>query len=119
MKKTVIWFVLVTLAQFVGTSNAQSNADIASQFSGMWRLVSNPQRLSDGTIRQSANNVGYAFFDASATHMCFLSMNPKRAVWKSDNAPAPEEALAAVRGFGAYCAILEIHPKEGFMDRRY
>ena len=119
MKKTVVCSALLTLAQFAGTSSAQSRADIAAQFSGMWRLVSNPQHLADGSIRQGANNVGYAFFDASATHMCFLSMNPKRAAWKSDAAPAPDEALAAFRGFGAYCAILEIHTKEGFMDRRY
>jgi hypothetical protein len=119
MKKTIACSVLLTLAQFAATSSAQSRADIAAQFSGMWRLVSNPQRLADGTTRQGANNVGYAFFDASATHMCFLSMNPKRTAWRSDAAPAPEEALAAVRGFGAYCAILEIHTKEGFMDRRY
>jgi hypothetical protein len=119
MKKITVCSVLLGFAQFGGTSSAQSRADIAAQFSGMWRLVSNPQRLADGTIRQGANNVGYAFFDASATHMCFLSMNPKRTAWRSDSVPAPEEALAAVRGFGAYCAILDIHTKEGFMDRRY
>jgi hypothetical protein len=119
MKKTIVCSVFLTLTQFAGTSSAQPQADVAVQFSGMWRLISNPQRLADGTTRQGANNVGYAFFDATATHMCFLSMNPKRTAWKSDAAPAPEEALAAVRGFGAYCATIEIHTKDGFMDRRY
>jgi hypothetical protein len=53
-------------------SRAQSQEDIAKRFAGMWRLVSNPQRLVDGTTREGSNSVGYAFFDANAGHMCFL-----------------------------------------------
>lgn len=98
-------------------AHGQDNA--AKQFAGMWRLVGNPQRLADGTTRQSANTVGYAFFDSNATHMCFITMNPNRPAWKSGNTPTPEEAVTALRGFGAYCATLEIHEKEGFMLRRY
>ena len=33
--------------------------------------------------------------------------------------PTPEEGLSAIRGFGAYCATVEIHPKEGFIVRQY
>ena len=51
--------------------------------------------------------------------MCFLIMNPNRPAWKSEAAPTPEEGLTALRGINAYCATLEIHAKEGFMDRRY
>lgn len=91
---------------------------VAKQLAGMWRLVGNPSRLADGTTREGSNTVGYAFFDAGATHMCFLSMNPNRPRWKS-NAATPDEAQAALRGFGAYCATLEIHAKEGYMDRHY
>ena len=29
------------------------------------------------------------------------------------------EGLSAITGFGAYCATIEIHAKEGFMVRRY
>jgi hypothetical protein len=119
MKKTAIWYILLALGQFNSTSRAQSQEDIAKQFAGMWRLVGNPQRLVDGTTRQGSNSVGYAFFDANAGHMCFLSMNPNRPPWKSETAPAPEEALSAIKGFGAYCATLEIHAKEGFMIRHY
>lgn len=50
--------------------------------------------------------------------MCFLSMNPDRPKWKSER-PTAEEGLSATRGFGAYCAIIEIHAKEGFMVRHY
>jgi hypothetical protein len=119
MKKTVAWSILLVLGQFNGTSLGQSQDDIAKQFAGMWRLVSNPQRLVDGTAREGSNNVGYAFFDAHAGRMCFLSMNPNRPQWKSEATPTGEEALSAIRGFGAYCAIIEIHAKEGFMLRHY
>jgi hypothetical protein len=123
MKTTIIWSVLLAAVELIGTlsgqsQQAQSRDEIARQLAGMWRLAGNPQRLADGTTREGANSVGYAFFDANAGHMCFLSMNPDRPRWKS-GAPAPEEAVAAIRGFGAYCATLEIHAKEGFMVRHY
>jgi len=124
MKTTVIWSVLLVFAQLTGTLPAQaqrgqSRDDIAKQFAGMWRLVSNPQRLTDGTTREGSNSVGYAFFDPNAGHMCFLSMNPDRARWKSETTATPEEASSTIRGFGAYCATIEIHAKEGFMVRHY
>ena len=117
MKKTVICSIILVLVQLSSTSRAQSQENSAKQLAGMWRLVSNPQRLADGTTRQGSNTVGYAFFDADVSHMCFLSMNPSRPLWKSESAPTPEEGLSAVRGFGAYCATIEIHAKEGFMVR--
>ena len=119
MKKTAIWSVLLALGQLNSTSRAQSQEDIAKQLAGMWRLVSNPQRLVDGTTREGSNSVGYAFFDANAGHMCFLSMNPSRPRWKSETTQTPEEGLSAIRGFGAYCATIEIHAREGFMVRHY
>ena len=119
MKKAVIWSTLLTLGQINSTSPAQSQEDIAKQFAGMWRLVSNPQRLVDGTTREGSNSVGYAFFDANLRHMCFLSMNPNRPQWKSEAAPTPEEGLSAIRGFGGYCATIETHAREGYMVRHY
>jgi Lipocalin-like domain len=119
MKKTVILSILLIIGQLSSTSRAQSQPDIAKRLAGMWRLVSNPQRLADGTTREGANSVGYAFFDANASHMCFLSMNPNRPRWKSETMPTPEEGLSAIRGLGAYCATIEIHAKEGFMIRHY
>jgi Lipocalin-like domain len=119
MKKTVICSLLLILGQLSSTSRAQPQDDIAKRLAGMWRLVSNPQRLVDGTTREGPNTVGYAFFDANASHMCFLSMNPSRPRWKSETAPTPEEGLSAIRGIGAYCATIEIHAKEGFTVRHY
>ena len=116
--KTTIASILLVLIQLSGQSRAQSTDDVARQLAGMWRLVSNPTQLADGTTRQGSN-IGFAFFDASGRHMCFLTMNPDRPSWKSETAPTPEEGLTALRGINAYCATLEIHAKEGFMDRRY
>ena len=116
--KTTIASLLLLLTQLSGQSRAQSTDDVARQLAGMWRLVSNPTQLADGTTRQGSN-IGYAFFDASGRHMCYLTMNPDRPSWKSETAPTPEEGLAALRGINAYCATLEIHANEGFMDRRY
>ena len=113
-----MWSILLMLTVLSSQSVAQSTDDVARQLSGMWRLVSNPQRLADGTTRQGTN-IGYAFIDTAGSHMCFLSMAPNRPVWKSETAPTPEEGLAALRGINAYCATLEINAKEGFMDRRY
>jgi hypothetical protein len=121
MKRTIMWSVLLILTLLSSRSEAQSTDDVARQLSGMWRLVSNPQRLADGTTRQGTNgvpNIGYAFFDATGSHMCFLMMTPNRPVWAGAT-PTPEEGLAALRGINTYCATLEIHAKEGFMDRRY
>jgi hypothetical protein len=121
MKRTIMWSVLLMLTLVSSRPEAQSTDDVARQLSGMWRLVSNPQLLADGTTRQGTNgvpNIGYAFFDATGSHMCFLMMTPNRPVW-AGAAPTPEEGLAALRGINAYCATLEIHAKEGFMDRRY
>ena len=118
MKTTVIWSLLMLSGSLTAMARAQSRDDIAKQFAGMWRLVSNPTRLADGTTRPGTNTLGYAFFDFNGDHMCFLSMNPDRPKWKSER-PTAEEGLSAIRGFGAYCAIIEIHAKEGFMVRHY
>ncbi len=119
MKKTAVWSILLALGQFNSTSRGQSQDEIAKQFAGMWRLVSNPQRLADGTTRQGSNSVAYVMFDTDAGHMCFVSMDPSRPRWKSETAPTPEERLSGAKGFGAYCATIEIHAKEGFLVRHY
>jgi hypothetical protein len=119
MKKIVAWSVLLVVGQVGGTLRAQSRDDIARQFAGMWRLTSTQQRMADGTTRQSTSNTAYVVFDTDAGHMCYLSMNPNRPQWKAESAPTAEEALSAIKGFGAYCATVEIHAKEGFIVRRY
>ena len=119
MKKTVTLSIFLVLGQLNSTSRAQSQDDIAKQFAGMWRLVSNPQRLADGTTRQGSNSIAYVMFDTDAGHMCFVRMDPNRPRWKSETAPTPEERLSATTGFGAYCATVEIHAKEGFILRHY
>ncbi|HWE49396.1 MAG TPA: lipocalin-like domain-containing protein [Bryobacteraceae bacterium] len=117
-RRTIVWSVLLFAGPFAAAVSAQSHDDVAKKLAGMWRLVANPQRMADGTTKAGSNTVGYAFFDAAAGHMCFLSMNPDRPKWKSGR-PTPEEAVSAIGGIGAYCATLEIHPQEGFMIRHY
>ena len=98
-------------------SSAQSQDDAGKQFVGMWRLVSRPQRLADGTTRQSPQSVAY-FVYTETGHMCFLSMDPNRPRWESAASPTPEEQLSAAKGFNAYCAAVEMHAKEGFIVQR-
>jgi hypothetical protein len=119
MKKLVALSVFLFFVPLANTLHAQSREDIAKQLAGMWRLVSNPQRLADGTTRQGQNSVAYAFFDVNASHMCFVSMNPNRPRWQSETAPTAEEGLSAIKGFGAYCGTVEIHAAEGFIVRKY
>ncbi len=119
MKPAIAGIFVFVLGQFGGTVRAQSQHDIAKRFAGTWRLVSNPQRFADGTTRENSNSVAYAMFDSDASHMCFISMNPKRPPWKSETTPTPEDALSAIKGFGAYCGTVEIHAKEGFIVRTY
>jgi len=120
VNKAIACVVILILTQLSTEVRGQSNGgDAARQLAGMWRLVSNPQRLDDGTTRQGANSTGYAFFDATGHHMCFMAMNPKRATWKNEASPTPEEGLAALRGINSYCATIEINARDGFMDRRY
>jgi hypothetical protein len=111
MSKTAALCALLVLGSL---SSAQSQDDAARQFVGMWRLVSRPQRLADGTTRQNPQGVAY-FIYTDTGHMCFLSMNPNRPRWRSATSPTQEEELSAARGFNAYCAAIEMHAKEGFI----
>ena len=45
--------------------------------------------------------------------------DPDRPTWKSAAGPTPEEAVTTLRGVNSYCATLEVHATEGFMDRHY
>jgi len=116
MKGKITLTVVVVLGALSSTSYAQSQDDIAKQFVGMWRLVSWPQRLADGTMRQNPLSVGYIIY-TDTNHMCYVSMNPNRPKWNSARAPTESEALSAMgnTGFSAYCATVEIHANEGFV----
>jgi hypothetical protein len=97
-------------------SHAQSDDAIATQFVGIWRLVSWSQRLADGTTRQSPLSVGYIIY-TDTNRMCYVSMAPNRPAWKSETAPTESEALSGMGNpaFYAYCAGVEVHPIEGFV----
>jgi hypothetical protein len=99
------------LASF-GIGHARGDDDLA-QFIGMWRLVSWEQRLADGTTRQAPNSVGYIVY-TDVGRMCYVGMNPNRPKWKSLT-PTESEALSGIVGMGAYCALVELHAREGFV----
>jgi hypothetical protein len=124
MKHTLLGYGILSLCMvglflLVGTpfethAQPQDDVSIAKQFVGMWRLVSWPQRLADGTTRQNPIRIAYIIYTDTG-YMCFVGMNQNRPRWKSETAPTPEEALSGITGFGAYCSTVEIHAKEGFV----
>jgi hypothetical protein len=119
MNKIAALSFLIAMSPLLNTSLAQSPVDtgkddVGKRFVGMWRLVSHPQRLADGTTRQSPQSVARIVITDTG-HMCFVGMDPNRPGRKSPGAPTPEEALQEVRGFAAYCAAVELHAKEGFI----
>ena len=113
--------VVVGLLVFGSTSvemKAQSPEDVAMamKFVGMWRQVSRPERLTDGTTRQNPQTAAYIVYtDTAPVHMCFVAMDPNRPKWKSPSTPTAEEQISAVEGLSAYCSTVEIHAKEGFV----
>ena len=114
-----IW--LTHAARFDVQAQSQDDAAIARQFVGMWRLVSWPQRLADGTTRQNPQSAGYIIYTDTG-RMCYVSMNPNRPKWNLEGrvsargyTPTAEEAISGITGLGAYCATVEIHAREGFV----
>jgi hypothetical protein len=105
---------LVTVAQ--RNQPPSDDAGLMKSFVGMWRLVSWPERLSDGTTKQNPEGAAYLIYTNSG-HMCFVAMNPKRPKWKSQTSPTAEEMASALSndGFYAYCGKVEVHAKEGFV----
>ena len=101
------------LGMFSGAPQAQSGDSVAKQFIGMWRLVSRPQKLTDGTTRQYPISVGYIIYTDTG-RMCYVAMDPSRPKWASDT-PTSAEALSGMNGLGAYCATVEVHAAEGFV----
>src|SRR5579862_2610940 len=101
-------------------THAQTNDDAATakQFVGMWRLVSWPERLADGTMRQNPTSMAYIIYTDNS-HMCAVGMNPNRPKWKSAMAPMPQEVVFGLPsdyfGFFGYCSSVEVHAKEGFV----
>jgi hypothetical protein len=103
---------------------SQDDSSVAKQFIGMWRLVSWPQRLADGTINQNPLSTGYIIYtDTSPVHMCYVGMDPNRPKWglrgknpfSGGYAPTSEEVATAFRGSAGYCSTVEVHAQEGFV----
>ena len=120
MNATSALTFLLVIGGLFGTpsrASAQSEDSVAKQFVGMWRLVSQPQRMADGSTKQDPKSAAYIIYTDTG-HMCYVAMDPNRPKWNSAGSPTPQEALTGVAGFGAYCASVEIHAKEGFVIHR-
>lgn len=116
MIRNVTLAVVLVFGALSSPSRAQSQGDVAKQFLGMWRLVSWPQRLADGTTRQDPRGVAYIIY-TDTNYMCSVGMAPDRPRWQSEVAPTAAEALSAMGGAGlyAYCARVEVHAAEGYV----
>jgi len=99
-------------------AQSQDDAAIARQFVGMWRLVSWPQRLADGTWRSNPTygpgGVGYLIY-TEANRMCAMVMDPSRPLWNSESSPTEAELRSAMNGLTAYCGTYEVNAAEGFV----
>lgn len=116
MIRNVALAVVLIFDLLMSPSRAQFQNDVAKQFVGMWRLVSWPQRLADGTTRQDPRSVAYIIY-TDTSHMCSVGMAPDRPRWQSESRPTAAEALSAMGGAGlyAYCARVEVHAAQGFV----
>ena len=105
---------LVAVAQ--RNQESRDDAALMKKLVGMWRLVSWPERQSDGTTQQNPESAAYLIYTDSG-HMCFVAMNPNRPRWKSQASPTAEEMASALSngGFYAYCGTVEVHGQEGFV----
>ncbi|MEO8681653.1 MAG: lipocalin-like domain-containing protein [Vicinamibacterales bacterium] len=95
-------------------SDTQTDATIAGQFLGMWRLVSWNQRAADGTNRPGQTDAGYLIY-TDVNRMCAVMMDSKRPKWPSGAPATVDDAMARFSGFISYCAAVELHAAEGFI----
>ena len=93
---------------------SQATEGVERQFVGTWELASREHRLVDGTSVQDPRSTGCLIYGDTG-YGCYVSMDPDRADWATRSSPTPSEALETLIGFGAYCARVEIHAREGFV----
>jgi hypothetical protein len=108
-----------TLAALAALLTAQlaaqvAHAEIPPEFLGMWRLVSYVQRYADGTEQLNPRTAAYITYTDTG-HMCFVSMDPNRPLWKSPARPTELESKTALEGFSAYCGAAEVNVREGYV----
>ena len=114
MKATQAVSLVFALAVLLATPHraAAQTDDVGGQFVGTWRLVSQTQRMADGTTSQDPKSAAYIIYTDTG-HMCYVAMDPNRPRWASQTAPTPAEAVSTLTGFASYCGRVEIHAAEG------
>lgn len=106
--------VVLTVVSTPSQIHTQAQDDVAKQLIGVWRLVSRPQVLADGTPRESPVSDGYIIY-TDTNRMCAVIVDPKRPKWAEASSPTAAEALSSINGLNAYCGRVEVHAKEGFV----
>lgn len=103
------------LATFLIISPAiQSDASVAKQFLGMWRLVGWTQQAADGTVRPGPTDAGYLVY-TDVNRMCAVMMDSTRPKWAPGAPATVPDAIARFAGFVSYCARVEVNATEGFV----
>jgi len=111
-----IFILVLGSTSFKTCAQSTEDAAMGKRFVEMWRLVSHPNRLADGTTKQNANSMAYIIYmDTNPIHICYVAMDPNRPKRKSEFAPTESEALSEITGSSSYCGTVEIHAKEGFV----
>jgi len=114
--RTIMHVMLVMLLTAAVSNTALSQSadkpQSAHQFVGMWRLVSWTKEYDDGTVKQDPRSESYIIYTDNG-RMCWVAMDPNRPNL-SENPTEAEEATA-YRGFGGYCAVVEIDLEDGYV----
>lgn len=109
MKKLL--FFLVCCGLIIPAFASDAAPVNAKSLVGLWKLVGIEVRHSDGKISADPDLgphvVGYIYYEAGG-HMGVQLMNPDRPKWKSEDKPAPDEAVLSAQGFEAYSGTYEV-----------
>src|SRR2546427_1446940 len=111
MKRLLLVSGMLILCGEASQAVAQSARVAATQLVGTWRLISDTQRLADGSVRPNpqtgSRGTGYLMYSETG-RMCAVLANPDRPKWKSATAPVEAELRTAFDGLVAYCGTYEV-----------
>ena len=116
MKAWLAVLALLFLSGEAWQATAQKAGGGATQLVGTWRLVSDTQRLTDGTVRPDPQTgprgMGYVMYSETG-RICAVLANPDRPKWSSETAPVDAELRTAFDGLVAYCGTYEVDEAQG------
>jgi hypothetical protein len=118
MKKLLLASFVFTFIGPFALLRGQSTNSLRTQLVGTWRLVSDTQRLADGTVRPDpqpgSKGFGYLVYTESG-RVCVVVGNPERTRWASPQAPSDKELRNSFDGFLAYAGTYEVNEAERYV----